>query len=547
MKRDDSSSHGQPRRGSPYGFLRLAVAAILWFAAITKGYQVATEPILWPKWFAVLACQYEWILGLLLLAGIFPRLVRWATLATFVLFSAVSGYLAWKGAESCGCFGSLHFDPRITFVLDLSVTACLIGIKPSLHYSKQTWLTRKQTALFAVGAIVAAVGLGFMWQYQPARLADDGLILGEARQVALEPTDWLGKACPLIRLASLDAPLSQGNWAVLLHYRNCAGCKKLLAGWPNSVLQYAPGSKTAIISVLPATARNEELPAASSGTLVGHLPETHTWFVPSPTILCLENGLVKRVIVQGETYEINGTTPRSSLAAKPKNARKPQRTAAASAVLPQAPLAAGNKHDFGYVEPGSMHRVRFLVENPSDHDWAVRAVRSDCDCVRCSEAPKAILAGKSVQITVELKAPNAPQNYSKQIVVFTDSKQRPTCAYRIEAQIGLPLRVVPSKIDFGQIKAEGECRQIVTVCNDGKVPVKLLYATCTDSACFMQIPAAAVAAGGRVDLPVILLPAKRLSTILHLEIQIHTSCPCQNALILAVQWGCQPGVVAKKK
>jgi len=530
---------GSDRHGRGYVLVRLLVGAFLWFGTVTKGYQVATEPIADGKWFAIFSCQYEWWLGLLLISGVLARPVRLLALATFLLFSAVSGYQAFQGAESCGCFGTIHVDPRITLTLDLLVVVCLTVTRPAAAGVSYNVATRRsQAAVLLVGALAAALGFWPMWSYESSRLALDGQILGDAREVLIEPTDWLGKACPLFTLSTIDKRLSRGRWVVLLHHSDCPGCHELLSAWPDSVLCYAPGSKTAIVSASnpPLLSPKTQSVVQKSQTIVSRLPDTHTWFIPTPTVLCLVDGLVTKTIVQGE--ESDGSLAYLPSSAKPATGDSNQVPQDESGPASDAILASGNQHNLEFIEPKSTHRVRFVLDNATEDDWTIRSVRSECNCMKCINAPKTLGAGKSVAITIELKAPEKSQTYSKQVVVFTDSQRAPAIKYRLTARIGLPLRVVPATMNLDRIPESREYEQTIEVVNDGQKPVKVLYTTSTDAACYARVPARPVAGGSRLRLPVV-FGRGRGPLGPDWQLSLHTDCKEQRILIVSARRNAQ--------
>ena len=533
------------RKLSAFVLVSLIVGIFLWFGAITKGYQIATEPIAENKWFAIFSCQYEWFLGLLLILGIYPRLVRPIAMATFVLFSAVSIRLAIQGAQSCGCFGAVHVDPRITLTLDLMVVISLLMVRPS-SLVRQFSLTRGRRALLSFGVMIAVVGFYFMWQYEPSKLAFDGQVLGGTKEVLIEPTDWLDKPCPLLGLPTIDSQLASGKWIVLLHHSDCPGCQEMLSAWPKSVLHYAPAFKTAIISASPQMPQITKSIIRKHSTVICYLPDAYKWFVPTPTILCLENGYVTKTVVQGET-SIARPCSTPSLPNPKKMTFRPEAIVKKShETEKKITVATGCEYNFNYVEPKSIHKMRFILDNPTDDDWIIRSVRSECDCMKCIDAPKSLLAGKSTPITIEFKSPKEPQEYLKQLIVFTDSKKTPNVKYCLKARIGLPLRVVPATIDLDQSPRKEEYEKVIQVVNDGKKPVKLLYSTSNDSSCYARVPIEPIAGGERVKVPVVFgpseTPPKRAC-----EIRLHTNYPNQQVLRVLVRGSAESDKEIKHK
>ena len=115
----------------------MAVAgAILVAAAVLKGYQLLTEPIIsngfWESWeFLVIQIPLELGLGIWLLCGLF-RKAGWLLAAiAFGGFIGVTGYKAVTGAASCGCFGTVQVNPWITLLaIDVPLFVLLLIFRP---------------------------------------------------------------------------------------------------------------------------------------------------------------------------------------------------------------------------------------------------------------------------------------------------------------------------------------------------------------------------------------------------------------------------------
>ena len=110
--------------------------ALLIAAAVMKMHQVLTQPILsegfYESWlFLVIQIPLELGLGIWLTCGLFRKggwLIGLLAYGTFI-FATVHKVLT--GAESCGCFGMVKVDPRITlFTLDIHFFLLLAIFRP---------------------------------------------------------------------------------------------------------------------------------------------------------------------------------------------------------------------------------------------------------------------------------------------------------------------------------------------------------------------------------------------------------------------------------
>ncbi len=103
---------------------------------------------------------FEMGLAFALISGIFPRWIKWLAAAVFGVFFCVAVDLALKSAASCGCFGNIHVDPRITACLDLAVVLVLIVSR--CETAQRSW---RQIAVFGGGVVVSLLLLIPMTQH----------------------------------------------------------------------------------------------------------------------------------------------------------------------------------------------------------------------------------------------------------------------------------------------------------------------------------------------------------------------------------------------
>ena len=120
-----------------YAFLRVCLGSCLLIAAAAKGFQLATEPtaevsLMTSRWFLVTVVEFEILLGLCLLADVYPKSVWRITLGCFLVFACVSAYRAFAGEASCGCFGSVEVSPWLTLCIDVVAVLALLRWRPDV-------------------------------------------------------------------------------------------------------------------------------------------------------------------------------------------------------------------------------------------------------------------------------------------------------------------------------------------------------------------------------------------------------------------------------
>jgi hypothetical protein len=140
----------------PYSVIRFPIAFILFFSSVTKGLKVASEPSDQPELWAMGIVLFELALALALTTGIFPKLVKYLTAAVFDVFFCVALVLAFQSAASCGCFGRLHVDPRITACMDFTVGLVLLFSKTEVPIF---WDSRGKMMYFSTGVVLSFFSL----------------------------------------------------------------------------------------------------------------------------------------------------------------------------------------------------------------------------------------------------------------------------------------------------------------------------------------------------------------------------------------------------
>jgi hypothetical protein len=104
------------------------------------------------------AVEWELVLGVWLISGIYPVGAWTAALVTFLSFAGVSFYLGRIGQASCGCFGSIKASPWIAFGIDLTALSLLAIGRPRFGNGSQVrtpWRTAVWSGLVPVGGAVA--------------------------------------------------------------------------------------------------------------------------------------------------------------------------------------------------------------------------------------------------------------------------------------------------------------------------------------------------------------------------------------------------------
>jgi len=162
-----------------YRYLRFPVATVLIFAVVTKAWQTATEPADGMPWLAMGHVLFESGLALLLLSGVWPRLVKWVTIVAFAVFCSVAVHLALKSAASCGCFGNVQVDPKITAAMDALIVLLLMLSTAGNQWKRPS---RKQVTFVAAGIFFTLLLFIPMSLHPPLQRFDHGTVVTKTVQ-----------------------------------------------------------------------------------------------------------------------------------------------------------------------------------------------------------------------------------------------------------------------------------------------------------------------------------------------------------------------------
>jgi methylamine utilization protein MauE len=298
---DESGDKNAAFAGGGYVVVRMILGGVLLVAAALKGYQLATEPtaeisLMTSRWFLIGSVEFEVLLGLCLISGLFVRASWLISLGCFALFSCVSLYKALSGEASCGCFGSVQVNPWYTLSLDVAAVVALLRWRPALFASAEpTGESRPASRYAIVLGVWLVVGLSAGWQmarFEAVTVSDEGDFLGDGEIVVLEPEKWVGKRFPLLQHIDIGDQLAEGGWVVLLYHHDCPQCREVLPGYEHMAEDHS-SEGVALIEVPPFGGHGGFAPRGLAQR--GRLQETKDWFVQTPTELRLDGGVVTAV------------------------------------------------------------------------------------------------------------------------------------------------------------------------------------------------------------------------------------------------------------
>lgn len=287
-------------------FLKAAstiTALVLLIAGLMKARQLSTSPVApdqWPQalWFWVLLVEYEIILGCWLLSGWRPRWANWTAVATFTTFLIVTMVRIAQGHDSCGCFGGgLEINPRIMLGLDAAIAGilCLAALKGTCPTSS-SW--RVLLSLGLVMPLLVGTSAWWMSRYSADMVMTEGDLSESEINLILEPDAWVGREFPLFSHIDVGDALRTGSWLIVLYQYDCDHCIETipyLEAEGVRLEEATSGQGLAMIEIAPYANPGEEPIPADMDCLRGRLSDRRDWFVETPAIIEVDNGIVQRL------------------------------------------------------------------------------------------------------------------------------------------------------------------------------------------------------------------------------------------------------------
>lgn len=164
----------------PLGLLLLAAVAL---KLRDSSWEPLGQLLLVPHRVRFLLIELEAGVGLWLLSGLAPALLRLVAAAYFAILAVASLALAVNGAPSCGCFGQTAVSPWVTVVVDLAAVVALAAVRPPVRrvgegasHAVAVW-TAVGLVLILGGEVVRQGGPAAAW----AALADGPLAVVPAQ------------------------------------------------------------------------------------------------------------------------------------------------------------------------------------------------------------------------------------------------------------------------------------------------------------------------------------------------------------------------------
>jgi len=235
----------------------------------------------------------EWSIGTCLIIRVFPKRVVFVTAFMFGCFTGVSLYEWILQEPSCGCFGSLSPSPKWTLGLDLIVLLALSYVWALAPRS--FWAQSLSKREIACGVISICIGTGIFLNGTRANATFRGAgfeAIGQ-RTIVLKPNEWVGRRFSLFSYIDIGERLKQGDWLLIFYHNDCSACREKVPKYEKEAKlsdRTEGGLRTVFIEMPPYSAGADQL--VEAGFHMGKLDDRYDWFVKTPLVVRIRNGIV---------------------------------------------------------------------------------------------------------------------------------------------------------------------------------------------------------------------------------------------------------------
>jgi len=280
---------------------------LLLTSAVLKGYELITEPLantdLWSnRNFLIFTVEFELVMAIWLISGVFKRIAWLVVTACFVLFCFVTFYKAVSGYGSCGCFGKVQVNPWITLVaIDLPAVVVLAVFRPKdlnlRSFANPVELLKPLPSLSHLGsvAVICLIVIAVSTQ----TLAFNELTTITSTYEVLDPEIWIGKELPILEHIDIADQIKTGNWLLMFYHHDCPDCRKAIVKSEQLARELKANGDLIRIALIQVPPYGHVGIREDTQCFIGKLPDTKEWFVTTPAFVLLEDNLVSKVF-QGQ-------------------------------------------------------------------------------------------------------------------------------------------------------------------------------------------------------------------------------------------------------
>ncbi|MCE5341414.1 MAG: hypothetical protein LLF92_09870 [Planctomycetaceae bacterium] len=267
---------------------------VLLIASALKINQLLTEPILskgfWESWeFFLIQIPLELGLAIWLLCGLFRKAAWLLGFIAFAGFIAVTLQKWMIGAESCGCFGTVHVRPWITLCfMDIPMFLAFAICRPKgLKLLPPPWPSLRYFLAIAIPTFILLPTIEYVL------ITNKPPMVSEKYEV-IDVSKWESQQTwPLLQYVDIQDKLQTGDWVVLMYHNDCPDCRQAMPIYEKFYGDLKGNNvDMAFIEMQPYEEGELQLMPADSKVNKGRLSDIKTWYVETPVVVVVRDGLV---------------------------------------------------------------------------------------------------------------------------------------------------------------------------------------------------------------------------------------------------------------
>jgi thiol-disulfide isomerase/thioredoxin len=267
---------------------------ILLIASILKINQLLTEPIMskgfWESWeFFLIQIPLELGLAIWLLSGLFRKASWLIGLCAFFGFIFVTLQKGIVGAASCGCFGTVHVNPWITLTcIDIPLFLAFAIFRPKGEkLLPPPWPNLRYFLAIAIPTFIILPTIEYV-------LITNKPPMSTSTYEVLNAKNWIpNQSWPLLQYIDIGDRLKTGDWIVFMYHNDCPDCRMAVPKYEKFYGDLKGNNvDMAFIEMQPYEQGDKQLVPKDSKVPWGQLSSVKTWYVETPVVVVLRDGLV---------------------------------------------------------------------------------------------------------------------------------------------------------------------------------------------------------------------------------------------------------------
>jgi thiol-disulfide isomerase/thioredoxin len=267
---------------------------VLLIASILKINQLLTEPILskgfWESWeFFLIQIPLELGLAIWLLSGLFRKASWLIGLCAFFGFIFVTLQKGIVGAASCGCFGTVHVNPWITLTcIDIPLFLAFAIFRPKGEkLLPPPWPNLRYFLAIAIPTFIILPTIEYV-------LITNKPPMSTSTYEVLNTKNWIpNQSWPLLQYIDIGDRLKTGDWIVFMYHNDCPDCRMDVPKYEKFYGDLKGNNvDMAFIEMQPYEQGDKQLIPKESKVPWGQLSSVKTWYVETPVVVVLRDGLV---------------------------------------------------------------------------------------------------------------------------------------------------------------------------------------------------------------------------------------------------------------